>query len=136
MQVNQICSDFRSNVPQHRAREEQIGNRLGGYTAALNSFCADGPCDQISWCKHKINNSMRTTLELDDDLVVTARQLARQQGATLGQIISELARQSLATRASRKVRNGVQRFVPRAGTSKPDLRVVNAFRDDRIIKNT
>jgi hypothetical protein len=73
---------------------------------------------------------MRTTLELDDDLLTTARQLARQQGVTIGQLISELARQSLAARAPLKVRNGVLLFVPEAGASKPDLRTVNKLREE------
>ena len=72
---------------------------------------------------------MRTTLELDDDLLVSARQLARQQGLTLGQLISELARQSLAARAPLKVRNGALLFAPKAGAPKPDLRTVNELRD-------
>jgi hypothetical protein len=73
---------------------------------------------------------MRTTLELDDDILTTARQLARQQGVTIGQLISELARQSLAARAPQKVRNGVLLFVPEAGASKPDLRTVNKLREE------
>ena len=73
---------------------------------------------------------MRTTLELDDDLLATARQLAQQQGLTLGQLISVLARQSLATRAPLKVRNGALLFVPKAGAAKPDLRTVNQLRDE------
>jgi hypothetical protein len=72
---------------------------------------------------------MRTTLELDDDLIAAARQLARQQGVTLGQLMSDLARQSLAVRAPLKVRNGALLFVPKAGASKPDLRIVNQLRD-------
>ena len=72
---------------------------------------------------------MRITLELDDDLVTTARQLARQQGVTLGRVISELARQSLARRSPLKVRNGVLLFEPKARASKPDLQVVNDLRD-------
>jgi len=72
---------------------------------------------------------MRTTLELDDDLLATARQLARQQGVTLGQLLSDLARESLAAKAPLKARNGALLFVPKAGASKPDLRVVNRLRD-------
>jgi hypothetical protein len=72
---------------------------------------------------------MRTTLELDDDLLAAARQLARQQGVTLGQLFSELARQSLAARAPLKVRNGALLFVPKRNTPKPDLRTVNKLRD-------
>ena len=73
---------------------------------------------------------MRTTLDFDDDLLAAARQLARQQGVTVGRIISELARQSLAARAPLKVRNGALLFVPKAGASKPDLLTVNKLRDE------
>jgi hypothetical protein len=73
---------------------------------------------------------MRTTLELDDDLLATAKPLARKRGVTLGQFISELARQSLATKAPSKVRNGALLFVPKAGASKPDLRMVNELREE------
>ena len=73
---------------------------------------------------------MRTTLELDDDLLATARELARQQGVTLGQLVSELARQSLAARAPLKVRNGAMLFIPKHNASKPGLRTVNRLRED------
>lgn len=72
---------------------------------------------------------MRTTLELDDDLLTAAKRLAREKGASLGHVISGLARQSLQTEAPMKVRNGVPLFVPKAGARKPDLRTVNALRD-------
>ena len=67
---------------------------------------------------------MRTTLDLDDDLLTTAKHLARQQGVTLGRVISELARRSLASRNPLKVRNGALLFVPKARALKPDLRIV------------
>jgi hypothetical protein len=73
---------------------------------------------------------MRTTLELDDDLLAAAKQLARQQGVTLGQFFSDLARESLAARAPMKVRNGALLFVPQRDARKPDLRTVNKLRDD------
>ena len=78
----------------------------------------------------RYTHTMRTTLELDDDLLATARQLSRQQGVTLGRLISELARQSLAAKAPMKVRNGAVLFVPKAGAPKPDLRIVNKLRDE------
>jgi hypothetical protein len=73
---------------------------------------------------------VRTTLELNDDLLDAAKQLARQQGATLGAVISELARRALAATAPLKARNGALLFVPKARTSKPDLRTVNQLRED------
>jgi hypothetical protein len=78
----------------------------------------------------RYTSGMRTTLELDDDLLATARHLSRQQGVTLGQLISELALQSLAARAPLKVRNGALLFVPKAGGPRPDLRIVNKLRDE------
>jgi hypothetical protein len=38
---------------------------------------------------------MRTTLQIDDDVLQTARSLAQLEHKTLGQVISELARQGL-----------------------------------------
>jgi hypothetical protein len=75
-------------------------------------------------------DGMRTTLELDDDLLGAARHLARQQGVTLGQVVSELARQSLAATAPLKVRNGALLFTPKTRAAKPDLRIVNQLRDE------
>jgi hypothetical protein len=72
---------------------------------------------------------MRTTLELDDDLLASARELARQEGVSLGHLISALARQSLASKAPQKARNGFLLFVPKAGAPRPDLRIVNELRD-------
>ncbi len=73
---------------------------------------------------------MRTTLELDDDLVAAAKDLARREGATIGEVISRLARQSLAAKAPAKVRNGVRLFAPKAGARRPGMQVVNELRDD------
>jgi len=73
---------------------------------------------------------MRTTLELDDDLVSTAKQLARERRVTLGQVISELARQSLAAKAPPKIRNGVRLLVPRPGAPPPTLELINRLRDE------
>jgi hypothetical protein len=73
---------------------------------------------------------MRTTLELDDDLLAAARQLAQEKGLSLGRVISDLARQSLTAKEPPKVRNGVLLFTPKGGGSKADQRLVNELRDD------
>ena len=75
------------------------------------------------------DSDMRTTLELDDDLLQVARQLAAQRGTTMGQVISELARQGLAPKSAPRVRNGVALFVPKAGATQPHLNLVNKLRD-------
>lgn len=38
---------------------------------------------------------MRTTLELDDDVVNAARDLAREEGKSIGTVVSDLARRGL-----------------------------------------
>jgi hypothetical protein len=38
---------------------------------------------------------MRTTLDIDDDLLAAAKELARREGATAGQVVSRLLRRSL-----------------------------------------
>lgn len=72
---------------------------------------------------------VRTTLNLDDDLLQVAKQLALQRGKTAGQIISELVRQALQPKAPPNVRNGVPLFVPKPGAKKPSLALVNQLRD-------
>ncbi len=43
---------------------------------------------------------MRTTLQIDDDVLSIAKQLASQQGVSVGQIVSELARRGLKPSAA------------------------------------
>jgi Bacterial antitoxin of type II TA system, VapB len=52
---------------------------------------------------------MRTTLEIDDDVIEEAKDLARLKNQSLGRSISELARRGLAARPEPRteIRNGV-----------------------------
>ncbi len=38
---------------------------------------------------------MRTTLEIDDDVIAAARELARDEGTSIGSVVSDLARRGL-----------------------------------------
>lgn len=38
---------------------------------------------------------MRTTLEIDDDVIAAARELARDEGRSIGAVVSDLARRGL-----------------------------------------
>lgn len=66
---------------------------------------------------------MRTTLTLDDDVLATAKALARQRGEPLGKVISNLARRGLAPDLSKRERNGIQLFPIRenAGLVTPEI---------------
>ena len=52
--------------------------------------------------------AMRTTLDLDHDVLTAVKALAAHRGRTAGQVLSELARLGLAAnRPRQRVRNGV-----------------------------
>ena len=50
---------------------------------------------------------MRTTLDIDDDVLQAAKALAEAHRKTAGQVISDLARQALQPKTSWTLRNGV-----------------------------
>ncbi len=83
-------------------------------------------------------HQMRTTLQLDDDVLAAARVLARQQRTSLGAVISELARQALMTPATGSSpdstdshhRNGLPLLPWKAQGAPVDLELVNSLRDE------
>jgi len=52
---------------------------------------------------------MRTTLDIEDDVLKAAKELALHEGRTAGEVLSDLARKGLVSSSSKKssVRNGV-----------------------------
>jgi hypothetical protein len=73
---------------------------------------------------------MRTTLGIDEDVMIAARALAKQQNKTIGEVVSALARQSLIRPVAQSDRNGVPLLPVRAGAGAVTLDVVNALRDE------
>ena len=74
---------------------------------------------------------MRTTLKLDEDVLAAAKALAQQQGKSLGEVISELARKGLAPPApAPEFRNGIRLMPARAGVRALSLEQINALRDE------
>ncbi len=55
---------------------------------------------------------MRTTLEVDDDILEAAKLIARQSGRTAGAVLSDLARRALTSVQGQTARAGVGGFVP------------------------
>lgn len=73
---------------------------------------------------------MRTTLAIDDDVLTAARAIAGQQGRSLGEVVSDLARRSLQGPAKTpKTRNGIP-LLPRRGGAIVTAQDVNALRDE------
>ena len=72
---------------------------------------------------------MRTTLSIDDDLLLKARALAEHQQRTLGEVVSDCLRERFdRPRAFGERREGVLLLPDRPGP-KVTLEMVNALRD-------
>lgn len=73
---------------------------------------------------------MRTTLALDDDVLVAARSIADRDRKTMGEVVSDLMRKALQRPAPSAARNGIALL----GISNPHaivtLDIVNALRDE------
>jgi Arc/MetJ family transcription regulator len=73
---------------------------------------------------------MRTTIAIDDDVLIAARAIARQRNQTVGKIVSELARHSLRPPAAGTERNGVPLLPVRGKGVVVTPEIVNALRDE------
>ena len=71
---------------------------------------------------------MRTTLNISAEAMAKVRQLAKQRGATLGAVVSELVLKALQPEDSPSVQNGVPRY-PAHPSATADLELVNRLRD-------
>jgi len=75
--------------------------------------------------------AVRTTLDIDDDVLQAAKEIAAGRGRTAGEVLSELARKGLEPTRPARQRNGVP-VLPRrsAGAPRPTMKQVNDLRDD------
>jgi hypothetical protein len=75
--------------------------------------------------------AMRTTLDIDDDLLQAAKELAAVKGQTAGRVVSDLIRQALRSPAPGRARNGVPLLPRRApDAARPTMALVNRLRDE------
>ncbi|KGA92841.1 hypothetical protein LptCag_1675 [Leptospirillum ferriphilum] len=79
---------------------------------------------------------MRTTLDIDEDVLETARELARRQGKSIGKVISDLGRQALMEMSGRDLSSetvsvfGFRPFPKRGGVVTNDR--IDALREDDL----
>ena len=75
---------------------------------------------------------MRTTVDIDDDLLQAAKEIAERRGTSAGRVISELMRRALAPpKQGTRVRNGVPLLAHRqAGAPALTLKVVRELQED------
>lgn len=75
---------------------------------------------------------MRTTLNIDEDVLLAAREMAAVRGTSTGRALSELARQALSPsdrEPTVRVRNGVPLLPKRPGERPVSMELVNRLLD-------
>jgi hypothetical protein len=74
--------------------------------------------------------AMRTNLDIEEDVLFAAKEIARQRGSTLGKVLSDIARQALTQPAPSRTRQGLPLFPvqPKAGIV--TMEFVNQLRDE------
>ncbi len=73
---------------------------------------------------------MRTTLDLEEDVLLAAKDLSRRRGVSIGKVLSDLARQALSRRAGETTRNDVPLFPIQPQARVVSLELVNQLRDE------
>lgn len=73
---------------------------------------------------------VRTTLDIDEDVLQAVKELAEVRGLTAGQALSALVRQALTSDRPARTRNGIP-VLPRRSTKapRPTMKLVNGLRD-------
>jgi hypothetical protein len=73
---------------------------------------------------------VRTTIDLEGDVLLAAKEIARQRGITVGKVISELARQAMTRPAGAPMRAGIPQFPLQPDAGPVTLELVNRLRDE------
>ncbi len=73
---------------------------------------------------------MRTTVDIEEDVLLAAKEIARQRRMTLGKVLSDLARKSLTRKSSVSQKNGLPLFPVQPDAEIVTLERVNQLRDE------
>lgn len=73
---------------------------------------------------------MRTTVDLEEDVLLAAKEIARQHGNTVGQVLSDLVRQALTRQTQVSTRHGLPLFPIQPDAGVVTLELVNRLRDE------
>lgn len=74
---------------------------------------------------------MRTTLNLDDDVLLAVKERARRERRSVGEVLSELARQALTVRQPRRSGEEFHGFRPLPSRGRPvSNAVIDVLRED------
>jgi hypothetical protein len=77
-----------------------------------------------------LEKNMRTTLDIEEDVLLAAKEIARQKGMTVGRVLSDLARKSLTRKSSVSKKGGLPLFPVQPDAGVVTLELVNQLRDE------
>lgn len=83
--------------------------------------------------KHQMlyDGFVRTTIDIDDELLLTVKEMAQRQKRTAGDVVSSILRESLQPRSfSREYRNGIPLLPRRPHGLRVTTELVNRLRDE------
>lgn len=75
---------------------------------------------------------MKMTIDIDDDIINAARNVAARDDRSVGDVISELARRGLQDHPLIAYKNGVPVILKGPGSKPVTLELVNELRDDEF----
>jgi len=73
---------------------------------------------------------MRTTIDLEEDVLLAVKEIARRRGTTMGKVLSELARQALTRPVPVTIKHGLPLFPIQSNAGVVTLDLVNRLRDE------
>lgn len=73
---------------------------------------------------------MRTTVDIDEDVLLAAKDIAKRAGISMGKVLSDLARRALTEKTDSSTRNGVPLFPTQADASIVTQELINQLRDE------
>lgn len=73
---------------------------------------------------------MRTTVDLEEDVLLVAKEIAKERGDTLGHVLSDLARKGLTRRARVSRKRGLPLFPIQPNAGVVTLELVNHLQDE------
>ena len=77
-----------------------------------------------------LEKGMRTTVDIEKDVLHAAKEIARQRGMTVGQVLSELARKSLTQKSPVSKKHGLPLFPVQHNAGVVTLNLVNHLQDE------
>jgi hypothetical protein len=77
-----------------------------------------------------LEDSLRTTIDLEEDVLRAAKEIARQRGSTIGRVLSDLARQALTRKSPISKKHGLPLFPVQSNAGVVTLELINHLRDE------